>query len=90
MFGNIKWLVPAVAVALPLTAFAQGNDAAYCKALADKYQAFIVNMQGHSEQAGSIDGNLAVEQCKQGNSKDAIPVLEQKLNDAKIPLPHHS
>ena len=90
MIANIKWLMPIVAVAFPLTAFAQTNDAAYCKALSKKYEAFVVNMSGHSVQPGGLDGNAAVEQCKAGNTAAGIPVLEQKLRDARIELPRRS
>jgi hypothetical protein len=87
MIGSIRWLAPVVAVAIPAAAFAQGNDAAYCKALSAKYEAFLVNMQGRSQSAGSLDGRYAVEQCRQGNSSAAIPVLERELNNNKIDLP---
>ena len=90
MIANIKWLMPIVAVAFPLTAFAQSSDAAYCKALSKKYEAFVINMNGHSVQPGSLDGNAAVEPCKAGNTADAIPVLEQKLRDARVDLPKRS
>ena len=36
---------------------------------------------------GLVDGRVAVEQCKTGNAVAAIPVLEQKLRNAKIALP---
>ena len=88
MIGSIKWLAPIVAVAIPVAAFAQGNDAAYCRALSAKYEAFLVNMQGHSEDAGNIEGRYAVEQCKQGNPAAAIPILERELNNNKITLPN--
>jgi len=87
MIANIKWLMPLVAVGLPLTASAQTSDAAYCKALTAKYEAFVDNMKGHSNQPGGVDGSVAVEQCKAGNTAEGIPVLERKLQDAKIGLP---
>ena len=36
---------------------------------------------------GTIDGSVAIEQCKAGNTASGIPVLEQKLRDAKVDLP---
>ena len=90
MIASIKWLMPVIAVAFPLTAFAQGNDADYCKARAAKYEAFVINMNGHSNSEGSLDGSVAVSQCNEGNPAAAIPVLERKLNEAKIPLPRRS
>ena len=87
MIANLKWLTPLVAVGLPWTASAQADDAAYCKALTAKYEAFVENMKGHSNQPGGVDGSVAVEQCKTGNTAAGIPVLERKLHDAKIELP---
>lgn len=90
MIANIKWLMPLVAVAFPLAASAQTSDAAYCKALAARYEAFVSNTQGHSNQPGGVDGSVAIEQCKAGNTAAGIPVLEQRLRDAKIELPKRS
>jgi len=90
MIASIKWVMPVIAIAFPLTAFAQSNDADYCKALADKYEAFLINMNGHSNNEGGLDGSVAVSQCREGNPAEAIPVLEQKLNEARIPLPRRS
>jgi hypothetical protein len=87
MIASMKWLVPVFAVALPTTASAQGDDAAYCRALAAKYESFIENMAGHAMQPGGLDGRAAIEQCRAGNTAAGIPVLEQKLKDAKIDLP---
>ena len=42
---------------------------------------------GRSPQQDSVDGRVALEQCKAGNTVAAIPVLEQKLRNAKIDLP---
>jgi hypothetical protein len=85
---SLHWLAPAVAVLMPLGAWAQTSDANYCKALTDKYHAYIANMlSGHTPSQGSIDGSVAVEQCKAGNTASAIPVLEKKLRDARIDLP---
>ncbi len=90
MIANIKWLIPIVAVAFPLTASAQVSDATYCRRLIARYETFVDNMKGHSQQPGGIDGQVAVEQCKAGNTAQGIPVLEQKLQDAKVTLPKHT
>jgi hypothetical protein len=90
MLTCVKWLVPVFALALPMTARAQADDALYCKALTIKYQAFIENLHGHSMQPGSPDGHAAVAQCQSGNTAAGIPVLEQKLRDAKIERPRRS
>ncbi|MBV8187364.1 MAG: hypothetical protein JOY64_17625 [Alphaproteobacteria bacterium] len=90
MIANLKWLIPAVAVGLPLTASAQVSDATYCRRLTARYEAFVENMNGHSVQPGSVEGQVAMEQCKAGNTAAGIPVLERKLQDAKISLPSHN
>ena len=90
MIANLKWLIPLVAVGLPLTASAQVSDATYCRRLSARYEAFIENMNGHSMQPGGIDGQVAVAQCKEGNTAAGIPVLERKLQDAKVGLPNRS
>jgi len=70
------------------TCQAQGNDAGYCMALAEKYATYVNNMtSGRSPQQDSVEGRVALEQCKKGESAAAIPVLERKLRSAKIDLP---
>lgn len=85
---SIYWLVPAVAALLPVGASAQTSDAVYCKALTQKYEAYVSNMSvGRSPVSGTVDGNVAIADCKAGNTAAGIPVLERKLRDAKIDLP---
>jgi hypothetical protein len=87
MIATLKWLIPLVAVGLPLTASAQVSDATYCRRLTARYQAFVENEYGHSNMPGSLDGQVAMAQCKEGDTAAGIPVLERKLQDAKIDLP---
>lgn len=90
MTVRIRLLAMAVAACAPVAALAQSGDAAYCKALAEKYETYLNNMtSGRSPQQDSVDGRVALEQCKAGNTVAAIPVLEQKLRNAKIDLPPH-
>ena len=85
---SIKCAGAALAMAVPLAAFAQGNEAAYCKALGDKYQTYVSNMQsGRSPMPESPDVRIAIDQCNKGNTAAGIPVLEQKLRNAKVDLP---
>jgi hypothetical protein len=90
MIASIKWLVPLVAVGLPLVASAQTSDATYCRRLTARYEALVENMNGHSNQPGGIDGQVAMAQCKEGDTAHGIPVLERKLQDAKVNLPNRS
>jgi len=87
MIANLKWLVPLVAVVLPLTATAQVSDATYCRRLTARYVALVDNMYGHVMDPGGLSGQVAMEQCKEGDTADGIPVLEHKLQDAKVALP---
>jgi hypothetical protein len=85
MAAMMKWLAAALAVMLPLAALAQGGDADYCKALITKYETYA-NKASRGRDVESVDGNLAIMQCQAGNPA-GIPVLEQKLKNAKIDLP---
>jgi hypothetical protein len=90
-----KLLTIAVGLALPVsTAFADPvshSDQAYCLALSQTYVRYIGHDEDYSHQRGylrgSLDGQVAVAQCKQGNAAAAIPVLEKKLTDQKFTLP---
>ena len=81
----MKWSFPLVL--LPLAAMAQRNDAAYCNALIEKYQAHVVPMYGRGSMPPPIDGDQAVAQCKAGDTAGGIPVLERKLRNAGFDLP---
>jgi len=87
----INRLTAALIVLLPGGALAQMSDTDYCQALAQRYQAYLGNMTGgRTPVPGPVDGMVAVEQCKAGNTAAGIPVLERKLRDAKIDLPPRS
>jgi hypothetical protein len=78
----------ALLLLLPCAAMAQMNDADYCRALTTRYQAFVGGVErGHNPQPAPVDAQTAIEQCKAGNTAAGIPVLEQKLRDAKVDLP---
>ena len=88
---SISWLVPAAAVLLPFGVLAQMSDATYCRALTQKYEAYISSRTaGRTPGQGTVDGSVAIEQCKAGDTASAIPVLEHKLRDARIDLPPRS
>jgi hypothetical protein len=56
--------------------------------LGDKYQTYVSNMQsGRSPMPESPDVRIAIDQCNKGNTAAGIPVLEQKLRNAKVDLP---
>lgn len=84
---TITALMAVSAFALPFGASGQSSDAAYCAALIQQYQKFLTRMSGHSPNPGTVDGSVAVEQCRSGNTAAGIPVLERRLRDAGIDLP---
>jgi len=73
-------LIAGAAVALPVAAFAQSSDTAYCKALSEKYRDYA--------KSGSVDATAAtaMAQCDK-NPAAGIPVLEKHLKDGKVALP---
>ena len=79
-------LMAGVTLAFAAPAFAQGNDAAYCKALVQSYQRYVVKTGSHSPNTGALDGQVAMEHCRAGDTS-GIPVLEQKLRGAGVGLP---
>ena len=84
----IRSLAVLLAASLAVPAAAQSADAAYCNALIQQYYRYVVKVvSGHSPNTGSLDGNVAVEQCRAGNTAAGIPVLEQKLRNANVNLP---
>ena len=81
-------IVTAAVILSPAVVSAQTGDAAYCRALGDKYQTYVSNMQsGRSPMPESPDVRIAIDQCSKGNTAAGIPVLEQKLRNAKVDLP---
>jgi uncharacterized protein YidB (DUF937 family) len=86
MTQSLRWLPLLVASALPLAAAAQSDDAAYCKALIQSYQRYVIKTGSHSPNTGGLDGQVAMEHCRAGDTS-GIPVLEQKLRDAGVQLP---
>lgn len=87
MNALMKWLVPVVALSLPAAAFAQSNDAKYCQALTEKYDAYLNMGQNKGQQPQSLDARVGIEKCKAGDTAAGIPPLEKALKDAKLDLP---
>ena len=65
----------------------RGASPAYCGALIQKFQRYVIKMNSQSPNTGSLDGNVAGEQCRAGNTAAGIPVLEKKLRGARVELP---
>ena len=81
-------LMVCAAAALPVSAFAQQGDDAYCSALAQKYQRYVgdnalVRDRGLQRNA-TVDA--AITACPT-NAAASIPVIEKALQDARVGLP---
>ena len=74
----------ALMLALPVTADAQGGDAAYCARLSVLYRRYVENSPGRQYDA---DAAIALDDCKNGNTAAGIPVLEKKLLESGFTLP---
>ena len=83
---TIRSLAVLLAASLPVSAMAQ-TDAAYCGSLIQLYHRYVVKINSQSPNTGSLDGNVAVEQCRAGNTAAGIPVLERRLRNAGVSLP---
>jgi hypothetical protein len=59
---------------------------AYCDALIQQYNRYVIKIGSHPN-TGSVDGQVAVAQCRSGNTAAGIPVLEQKLRANGVSLP---
>jgi hypothetical protein len=84
--GAILPLVAGMGIATSSNAQSATNDEAYCLALVNKYT--------HGAERGfspeSLDTSVAINQCRDGNPRPAIPVLEEKLLDNGFSLPPRS
>ena len=83
----IRSLAVILVAALAVPVAAQSADSEYCGALTRLYYRYVIKINSQSPNTGSLDGNVAVEQCRAGNTAAGIPVLEQKLRSNGISLP---
>jgi hypothetical protein len=82
----ITALLLIVAVLPPAIALAQGNDAAYCAALSEKFDAYLDTAGDKGGRATPTDVVMAQGKCK-SDPASAIPVLEKALKAARLSLP---
>ena len=75
----------------PGMSVAQGD--AYCAKLTQVYTEYVGTVSGAlggnatGGEAADLDARVAIAQCQDGNTGSAIPVLQQKLRDAKVAVP---
>ena len=87
MNALMKWLVPTLALSLPIAASAQSSDEKYCGALSDKYKQYLDMSSKKGSQPQSLEAQAVVGKCKPGETAASIPALEKALKDAKFDLP---
>lgn len=80
------WAVVVMGLLAPAAAFAQSSDAAYCSALAAKYERYLNQDVHRASQSQSLESRAALEQCKAGNT-GGIAGLEKALKNAGYELP---
>ena len=79
------------AVPPPNMTAAQG--AAYCSTLAQTYAEYVGSVPAwlggniSGGEAADLDARVAIAQCQDGNYAGGIPTLQQKLRDARAPVP---
>ena len=54
-----------------------------------EHHGYPIAIGGNSDRGApaDLDAKVAIAQCQENNSGPAIPVLEQKLHDAKVAVP---
>jgi len=77
-------LVAGLGIATDSNAQSATNDEAYCQALVNEYTHGGIE-RGFAPE--SLDTSVAINQCRDGNPRPAIPVLEEKLFDNHFALP---
>ena len=86
MNTSMKGLLAILAISLPTAAFAQSDDATYCKALVSEYQRYLDMGSKKGRQPQSLEARTAIEKCKTGDAA-GIPGIEKALQDAGYGLP---
>jgi hypothetical protein len=78
-------LFMVLVLAIPVVLFAASDsDKAYCEELSVLYRRYIEDARGRRF---DVEANVAMEDCKKGNTAAAIPVLEKKLRQSGFSLP---
>ena len=67
--------------------------AAYCSTLSNAYGEYVGSFGGYlggdsrGGAAADLDARVAIANCQDGNYAAGIPVLQQKLRDARVTVP---
>lgn len=69
------------------------NDREYCGQLADMYERYVGSWEigpAQEVQRRDVEGRIAVERCRAGDTVSSIPVLERKLLEQGFTLPQRA
>ena len=87
LIAAIAPLIAGVGIATSSNAQSATNDEAYCVSLVNEYTHGGIE-RGFSPE--SLDTSVAINQCRDGNPRPAIPVLERKLRGSGYTVPPRS
>jgi hypothetical protein len=79
--------------AVPPPGMTPAQGAAYCSKLAQMYGEYVGSYGGYlggdfrGGEAADLDARVAIASCQDGNYASGIPVLQEKLRDAKVAVP---
>lgn len=79
--------------AVPPAGMTPAQGAAYCSTLAQTYAEYVGSVPSWlggnfgGGEAADLDARVAIAQCQDGNYAGGIPTLQQKLRDARVPVP---
>ena len=80
-------LLVATSIILPLSAFAQSDDVAYCNKLGALASRYIGSAGAEGRMAPDLNILGAVDDCNKGKAAKSIPYLEKRLRDQRITVP---
>jgi hypothetical protein len=78
---------------VPPPGMTAAQGAAYCSKLSQTYAEYVGTVGGYlggvttGGEAADLDARVAIAQCQDGNYASGIPVLQQKLRDARVTVP---
>lgn len=79
--------------AVPPAGMTVAQGAAYCSRLGQTYAEYVGSVGGYlggdfrGGAAADLDARVAIANCQDGNYAAGIPVLQEKLRDAKVTVP---
>ena len=76
LIAAVAPLIAGVSIATSSNAQSAMSDEAYCRVLVNEYTHGGIE-RGFAPE--SLDTSVAINQCRHGNPREAIPVLERKL-----------